>query len=211
MRRWTTLIVLICASFVLAAWPPVLYGQPQTDQKSLSFEVATIKRNRSVDDFSEGGFQPGGRVNARNVSFFGLMVAAYATGKIDGGPAWTKTDRFDVVAVGNRNASVAETRQMLRTLLADRFKLVTRRDSREEPTFDLTLVRQDRQLGSQLQPATTECSEATRSDNLPPATTAPNLEHPAWGVIALVAVYTEVTASRSIGSPHRSQVRPSVR
>ena len=68
----------------------------------------------------KAGFQPGGRVNARNVSLFGLMVAAYATAKIDGGPAWTKTDRFDV-AVGNRNASVAETRQMLRTLLADRF------------------------------------------------------------------------------------------
>ena len=183
MRRATTSIVLICASFAPAAWPPALYGQSQ-DQKPLAFEAATIKRNRSGTDFAEGGFQPGGRVNASNVSLSGLMVAAYATGKIDGGPAWARTDRFDVVAVGNRNASVAETRQMLRTLLADRFKLVTRTETREEPTFDLTLLRQDRQLGSQLKPAASDCSEATRSENLPPATAAPNLEHPACGKIA---------------------------
>src|SRR5947207_2499224 len=81
----------------------------QTPSSPLAFEVASIKRNQSGDDLAEGGFQPGGRINARNVTLVNLIVAAYALppDRIEGGPSWVNTDRFDVVAVGNRNASVA--------------------------------------------------------------------------------------------------------
>src|SRR2546428_2577384 len=91
----------------------------QTPSSPLSFEVASIKRNQSGDEIAEGGFQPGGRINARNVTLVNLIIAAYAfpPDRIEGGPSWANTDRFDVVAVGNRNASVAETRQMMQTLL----------------------------------------------------------------------------------------------
>ena len=183
MHRTTRLIVLSFIAVALAGRPPSLHGQTPAGQKSLTFEAASIKRNRSGDDIAEGGFQPGGRINARNISLFNLMTAAYGTLKIDGGPAWTRTDRFDVIAVGDRNASVADTRKMLQALLAERFKLVTRTETREEPTFDLTLVRQDRQLGSQLKRAASECSP-TQRESLPPATTPPDLNHPACGVIA---------------------------
>jgi uncharacterized protein (TIGR03435 family) len=183
MRRTTRLVFLSFTAFVLTAGPPALNGQAPADQKPLVFEAASIKRNRSGDDVAEGGFQPGGRINARNVSLFNLMTAAYATFKIDGGPAWTRSDRFDVVAVGDRNASVADTRQMLQALLAERFKLVIRTESRDEPIFNLALVRQDRRLGPQLKPAS-DCSDATRRENLPPATAPPDLNHPVCGVIA---------------------------
>ena len=184
MRRTTRLVFLSFTAVVLTAGPPALNGQAPADQKPLVFEAASIKLNRSGDDVAEGGFQPGGRINVRHVSLFNLMTAAYATLKIDGGPAWTRSDRFDVVAVGDRNASVADTRQMLQALLAERFKLVIRTESREEPTFNLTLVRQDRRLGPQLKPAASDCSDATRRENLPPATAPPDLNHPACGVIA---------------------------
>jgi uncharacterized protein (TIGR03435 family) len=148
------------------------------------FEVASIKRNRSGDDVAEGGFQPGGRINARNVTLINLMIAAYATNKIDGGPAWSKTDRFDVVAVGNRSASVAETREMMRALLADRFKLVRRTEMREQPIFDLTVVSQNGQPGPQLKPASPPCPADTATrENLPPSG-PPDVSHPACGVIA---------------------------
>jgi uncharacterized protein (TIGR03435 family) len=176
------LIVSIITTMMLTTPPPALHGQAAS-QTSVAFEAATIKRNRSGSDFAEGGFQPGGRITARNVTILGLMLAAYNNAKIDGGPAWTSTDRFDVVAVGNRNATVAETRQMLRALLAERFKLVTRIEMREEPVFELTLLHQDRQLGSQLKRAS-DCSDAARPENLPPATTAPSVDHPACGTIA---------------------------
>jgi uncharacterized protein (TIGR03435 family) len=143
-----------------------------------------MKRNGSGSDFAEGGFQPGGRINARNVTLTNLMTAAYATNKIDGGPAWTKTDRFDVTAVGNRNASVGETREMMRTLLAERFKLVTRTDMREEPVFDLTVSRQDGQLGPQLKAASPPCPTDTAPRENQPPSGPPDLKNPACGVIA---------------------------
>jgi len=159
-------------------------GTAGTEHKPLAFEVASIKRNRSGDDLAEGGFQPGGRINARNVTLINLMIAAYATNRIDGGPAWSKTDRFDVVAVGNRNASVAETREMMRTLLADRFKLVTRTEMREEPIFDLRVISQNGQLGPQLKPASPPCpTDTTSRESLPPSS-PPDLNHPACGVVA---------------------------
>src|SRR5689334_2437717 len=141
-----------------------------------TFEVASIKRNRSGSDFAEGGFQPGGRINARNVTLVNLMIAAYATTKIDGGPAWATTDRFDVVATGNRNASVAETRQMLRTLLADRFKLVVRTEMRDEPIFELT------GKGADLKPTSPPCPTSNRENAAPPAG-PPDVAHPPCGVI----------------------------
>jgi uncharacterized protein (TIGR03435 family) len=182
MHRSRTTIVLRLTAAVLVASAPTVISRAQANQTPASFEAATIKRNRSGTDFAEGGFQPGGRITARNVTLFGLITAAYATAKIDGGPAWTRTDRFDVAAVGNRSASVAETRQMLRALLAERFKLVTRVEMREEPIFALTLVRQDRQLGPQLKPAP-DCTAAQR-ETLPPPTTGPDLNHPPCGAIA---------------------------
>src|SRR5215475_6563123 len=54
----------------------VAAGQPA--DSSLKFEVASIKRNRSGSDMVEGGTQPGGRANARNVTLVNLMIMAYA-------------------------------------------------------------------------------------------------------------------------------------
>ena len=89
-----------------------------------TFDAASIKRNLSGDDFADGGFAPGGRITAVNVTLANMMTAAYtmAADRIEGGPAWVRQDRFDVVATANRTASVAETRQMLRNLLAERFR-----------------------------------------------------------------------------------------
>jgi uncharacterized protein (TIGR03435 family) len=157
----------------------------QTPSSPLAFEVASIKRNQSGDDIAEGGFQPGGRINARNVTLVNLIVAAYALppDRIEGGPSWTNSDRFDVVATGNRKASVAETRQMMQTLLGDRFKLKTRTAPRERPLFELT-TRQDRRLGPQLKASAAECAGASGSRESLPPSGPPSLDKPACGTIA---------------------------
>jgi uncharacterized protein (TIGR03435 family) len=167
--------VMVVAHFVAAGQPP---------ESSLKFEVASIKRNRSGSDMAEGGSQPGGRVNARNVTLVNLMIMAYAMGpdRIEGGPSWASTDRFDVAGVGNRNASVAETRLMMRNLLADRFKLTTRIEPRERPVFDMVMARDDRRLGPQLK-STSECAGQPTSEGLPPSG-PPSLANPACGTIA---------------------------
>lgn len=169
---------------VIAAMAVATIGA-QTPPSPLAFEVASIKRNQSGDEIAEGGFQPGGRINARNITLVNLIIAAYAfpPDRINGGPSWAKTDRFDVVAVGNRNASVAETRQMLRTLLDDRFKLKTRTEPRERPLFELA-SRQDRHLGPQLKTSAGERTDVRISRESLPPSGPPSLDNPACGTIA---------------------------
>jgi uncharacterized protein (TIGR03435 family) len=53
---------------------------------------------------------------------------------------------------------------MLRTLLSDRFKLVTHIEMREQPVYVLMLARPDGRLGPQLKRATLPCALADRSD-----------------------------------------------
>jgi uncharacterized protein (TIGR03435 family) len=50
--------------------------------------------------------------------------------------------------------------QLLRSLLAERFKLKTHGESRELPLYDLVLARSDGRLGPELKPSQSECSKA---------------------------------------------------
>src|SRR5438552_7577572 len=184
MGRTGRIGVMRSLSMVIAALIDAT-AAAQTPPSPLAFEAASIKRNQSGDEIAEGGFQPGGRINARNVTLVNLIIAAYAfpPDRVEGGPPWANTDRFDVVAVGNRNASVAETRQMMQTLLGDRFKLKTRTEPRERPLFELT-ARQDRRLGPQLKTSAAECAGTRVSRESLPPSGPPSLDNPACGTIA---------------------------
>jgi uncharacterized protein (TIGR03435 family) len=51
-------------------------------------------------------------------------------------------------------------------------------------SWQLDRVFEPYRLGPQLKPAASDCSDAPRRENLPPATAPPDLNHPACGVIA---------------------------
>jgi uncharacterized protein (TIGR03435 family) len=69
--------------------------------------------------------------------------------QISGGPGWTGSDRYDVVAKPEGGAREQQIKQMLQTLLTDRFQLRFHRETREGAVYAL-LVGKD---GSKLQPA----------------------------------------------------------
>jgi uncharacterized protein (TIGR03435 family) len=85
--------------------------------------------------------------------------------EIVGGPAWLAVDRYDIVAKAPENAQPEQIRQMVRTLMADRFKLVLHRETRELPIYALVLARPDGRLGPQLKPSSTNCEEVARTLN----------------------------------------------
>ena len=67
---------------------------------------------------------------------------------------------------------------MLRALLADRFKLVMHKETKELPIFELVLARQDGKLGPQLRPAAVDCAARTvaaarGATQPPPASSGP--------------------------------------
>jgi uncharacterized protein (TIGR03435 family) len=50
---------------------------------------------------------------------------------------------------------------MLRALLAERFKLIVRREQKEQPMYSLVVARSDGRLGSAMRPSTVDCTAET--------------------------------------------------
>jgi uncharacterized protein (TIGR03435 family) len=171
MRTWKRLIVVAVVGLgvvghEISAQPPV-------------FEVASVKINRSGlrGDPPMARFLPGGRWAVSNLTLRTLVLNSYRLQEFQievrmkqeatGAANWFNTERFDIAASAGRDASPDELRAMVRTLLADRFKLVAHTETRQQPTFDLVLSRADRQLGPRLQPTKTDCSAAAPPAALP--------------------------------------------
>jgi uncharacterized protein (TIGR03435 family) len=133
--------------------------------KPLAFEVASVKPNKSLR-FSEGmKTYPGGRLSATNVPLFLIITSAYQVAfqspRLSGGPDWTRREGFDIEATAEKGAipsnlpkviQEAKLMSMLRSLLADRFKLVVRRETKEIPVYALVISKG----GSKLQKAKLE-------------------------------------------------------
>lgn len=120
-------------------------------QHTPAFEVASIKRELS-SDIPTGirPIGPGGQFRAV-MNLHDLVRVAYGAplalldSQVVGGPGWIKADRFDITAkiagqpTDFSNGPPAQLLDMVRTLLADRFKLKTRKETRRLPVYDLVL------------------------------------------------------------------------
>jgi len=143
---------------------------------SPSFEVVSIKPNKSVGAFSMmGAVQPGGRFTMTNVSVRDIIGLAYRLRdfQIVGGPSWATSDRFDVLAKATEelrpppapwsaDASSSIVFAMLQSLLAERFRLAVHKEVKETGVYVLVVNRGDGKLGPQLKPSTVDC-EARRA------------------------------------------------
>lgn len=141
---------------------------PSTPEKP-KFEVASVRENTSGDGKAGLGFQPGGRFNAVNIPLTELIRLAYGLqqSQLVGLPDWAENARFDVVAKAEGEpprmapgSAPGPFNFMLQDLLEDRFKLRVRLETREIPTYVLTLARNDGKLGPAIKPSTAECSDA---------------------------------------------------
>ena len=82
----------------------------------------------------------GGRYELGNASMLDLVRIAYAfdADKILGGPSWLEMNRYDLTIQVPANATADSANVILQSVLADRFKLVVRKDSKPLPTWVLT-------------------------------------------------------------------------
>jgi uncharacterized protein (TIGR03435 family) len=109
-------------------------------------------------DFKGMNFQiqPGGRVNLRGATLKFLIEQAWnlTDDMLVGAPKWMDTDRFDIVAKASTAVFTTETSSgpstdvdfdavmvMIRSLLADRFKLATHTEVRPVAAYTLTAVK----------------------------------------------------------------------
>jgi uncharacterized protein (TIGR03435 family) len=156
-------IVLACmlAGSHLAAAPQAQSSAP------VHFEVATIKPAQTVSGSRGDCYNPGvdltngandnviprGRCLIHSATLWHLIGYAYhipAT-RLSGGPIWADELRFDVDAKAEDAAAThAELSAMLQTLLADRFKLKFRRETKDIPGYALVVA----SSGAKLQAST---------------------------------------------------------
>ena len=158
MRRSAGLFAAVCATVFLVG-----------DAQTLSFEVASVKQTTDARATSTWLLQPGGGVTITDSTLFQLIQVAYSSTSIQiadqivGGPAWLKSDRFDVVAKANGSLEADETGRptrllaMLRSLLEERFRVRTHTESRETPVLLLMLVNTGGKLGPQLHASAQDC------------------------------------------------------
>jgi uncharacterized protein (TIGR03435 family) len=148
MTRRLVSALLVCASGLLVA------------AQGPAFEVATIKRNVSVGQLSSIRGQPGGRVTVTNHTLRNIVrqTNRLQSYQIVGGPEWVDQDRWDIVAKGEGDPPFEQLTAMMQTLLTDRFKLLTHRETREMPIYALVLVRPDGRLGPQVKASTVDCA-----------------------------------------------------
>jgi len=156
---------LLIGTLVTTVSLPIVAQQTASDP---AFEVATLRANTS----GHAGWmlqpQPGGRLSGTNVPAAALIRFAYNLPdfQITGGPGWLASDRFDLETKAEGDPPIDQKRLMLRTLLAERFKLSVHTETRELPIYVLMMARSDGKPGAQLRRTETDCArEAVALDD----------------------------------------------
>jgi len=152
--------LLLAGAGMVAVGGPILVGILHTPQgraqsrtETLKFEVASVKpadpnsRTVGMSYTAEGG------LNFVNVTLKQLIANAYnitcgkvCDDRITGGPRWIDSERYDVLTKGPElpqpgRATREQIRQCAQALLADRFKLVIRRENKDMPLYHLVVSR----------------------------------------------------------------------
>lgn len=151
-----TALALVCALLLLQSVP---------DGQSKSFEVASIRRSDPAEGNRYLAPEPGGRLRVVNLPVTTLVWMAYGVQsfQVVDGPAWAAADGYDIVAKAPDGTAVnmESFRPMLQTLLADRFQLKLRRETRDLPIYNLVLANRDKALGTKLKRSAIDCTGNT--------------------------------------------------
>jgi uncharacterized protein (TIGR03435 family) len=177
------LVALAMASLQVQAQAPVQPSAPAPtpEASSVTFEVASIKRNKEVEAQrlainpniptvpGRAQTRPGGVLMGRGMTVRELIRDAYgyrnrAHGDIVGGPGWLDIERYDVQARAGRELGASSSMGLppaaeaaMRALLAERMNLRIRKESPVRPVYELVLHREDRRFGPNLKPSKGGC------------------------------------------------------
>lgn len=141
-------------------------GQDNTDRR---FEVASVRRNVSGDTNMRVRMPPG-RFEATNILIRDLIRMAHGlqSYQLVDGPEWLTTERYDIIGTADRayapdaEGAPPEVIAMIRTLLAERFGVRLRTESRVLPVFELRVARNDGRLGQGMRRVDVDCEAEAR-------------------------------------------------
>lgn len=140
--------------------------------QSPTFEVASVKPSARSGDFSTWGYGPGATVRFLNVGLRPIIADAYDLDmsaaisggeyRLVGGPDALLLRPFDIEARAPEGATQAEKKAMLRTLLAERFKLRIRKETRQVPLYEVTMA--GKEFGPAFKRSSLDCNSEAAKD-----------------------------------------------
>jgi uncharacterized protein (TIGR03435 family) len=178
-------LLSVVAALAMLGGLELFAQQPAETGTTVSFEAASIKPNKSGDGNAMIRRLPGGRFTAVNVPARFLITFAYQLQgfQLIGGPDWLGRDRFDITAKMEGDppptppgAGPDQMMLAMRSTLAERFKLVVRKETRELDIYALVMARPGGKPGPALKPSTTDCAammKGPRSGGPPPGPNDP--------------------------------------
>ena len=124
------------------------------------FEVVSIRRHATPEAAGGSRTLPDGTSVITNQTIESLLRRAspVPVRTVLGMPDWVKYERYDITAKPPAGATPEQRAEMMRTLFAERMKLVGHVEQREQNGFALMLSRSDGRLGPQLKPSTLDCA-----------------------------------------------------
>ena len=202
--------LLIAIAFIAIAPPAAIAQSSLEPQAKLKFDVASVKKTKSGGKATSNipltpgkAYSPnGGRLSATNQSVFTCILFAYKVSLTEAWdqfkqlPQWARTESFDIQARTDiPNPTKDQMRQMMQSLLEERFKLATHRETRQVPIFALVLAKPGK-LGPQLKPHRADSPCSTDSTNQPSPISAP--------LATLLGIWpNQCGDGDEISSPHR--------
>ncbi len=172
IREYNSNVEIVIRPFahisVIALLSGVVFGQ--TVGASPAFDIADVHVSaranwvQKAGNQMQGGLLNGDRYELRRATMLDLIRIAYGidADKVYGGPSWLDYDRFEVIAKAPPATRPQTLKLMLQSLLADRFKLVAKNDTRPAPAWVLSTGK----VQPKLKPADGASSGGCRS--LPP-------------------------------------------
>jgi bla regulator protein blaR1 len=162
--------LLFVAAGLLTVAAPIVFGLqnatpnpavPEGNNKAANthgYDVASIKPNKSGGDMVRMMVRPDG-LTAMGATLHMLIQNAYEIQyfQIVGAPKWVSSDRYDIEAKMDSSEiekfqtlgpdqRVLESKQMLQALLANRFRLVVHRETKELPGYALVVAKNGSKL-----------------------------------------------------------------
>jgi uncharacterized protein (TIGR03435 family) len=151
----------------LAGGPATAQTAMQTQATTPTFDVASVRQNTTADRHTHSSIYnrwTDSKFTATNVPLKMLLEFCYDVpeSRMLGGPAWIDATTFDIEAKSDSSADVQmgalppdqakqQKREMVRALLADRFKLAIHTETRLLPIYSLVVAKG----GPKLKPDTT--------------------------------------------------------
>ena len=170
-RTRTAVLGLVAIGIGLTTGHRLTAQQPLPDPLP-TFGVASVKKAPTSGPLTMSLRAQGGRVMLTNLPLRLIITQAWGIrdNQISGGPSWMATDRFTINAKADYNAPRDQLLLMLRSLLAERFKLKARIEKREMPAYVLSRINPDAPFSPKLRPTTCPAPPAALAAGMVTAT-----------------------------------------